>query len=350
MHPGIRKYITLAAIFAALFLAVRFLLPLLLPFLLGAALALAAEPIVSFLCGKLRLKRWIATGIGVSTAFSFLVLLILVVCAFALRELRHLAGALPELEGALRTGMDTADRWLTGLAGQVPGELGQVLTRNVNSFFSGGSALLDRITGFLLHLASGILSQVPNSALGFGTGIIFSFMFSAKLPLIRQRLRGKLPMEQLHPIFAALKRLKATLGGWLKAQLKLSLVTFSLVLTGFFLLRVPHGPLWAVLVALVDAFPILGTGTVLVPWSLVSFLQGDRTLAFGLLGLYLAVALTRSVLEPRFLGKQLGLDPLVTLMALYAGYRIWGIGGMIVAPMLAVAATQLLANPETGQA
>lgn len=350
MYSGIRKYAVPAAAFAALFLAVRFLLPLFLPFLLGAALALAAEPVVVFLCRRLHLKRWIATGIGVSMAFSLLVLLALVLCGFLLRELRQLSGILPELEGALRTGMDTADRWLTGLAGQVPGELGQVLTRNVSSFFSGSSALLDRITAFVLHLASGILSQVPNSALGFGTGLISSFMISAKLPGIRRQISGRLPTVQLQPLFSALKRLKATLGGWLKAQMKLSLVTFSLVLTGFFLLGVSHGPLWAILVALVDAFPILGTGTVLVPWSLVSFLQGDRTLAFGLLGLYAAVALTRSVLEPRFLGKQLGLDPLVTLIALYIGFRLWGIGGMIIAPMLAVAAIQLLANPESGQA
>ena len=99
--------------------------------------------------------------------------------------------------------------------------------------------------------------------------------------------------------------------------------------------------------ALVDAFPILGTGAILVPWSILSFLQGDTLPAFGLLGLYAAAALVRSILEPRFLGKHLGLDPLVTLMALYAGYRLWGILGMILAPMLAVAATQLLTKDQS---
>ena len=348
MHSGIRKYIPLAGAFLALFLAARYLLPLFLPFLLGAGLALAAEPVVHFLNSRLHVRRWIATAIGVSTAFSFLVLIFLVLCAFLLRKLRQLAGILPELEEVLRSGMDTADQWLTGLAGQVPGELGALLGRNVDSFFSGGSALLDRVTGFLLHLASGILSQVPNGALGFATGMISSFMISAKLPQIRGMLRSKFPLPQLQPIIAAMKRLKATLGGWLKAQLKLSGVTFCLVTAGFFLLRVPHGPLWALLVAALDAFPILGTGTVLVPWSLVSFLQGDRALAFGLLALYAGVTLARSVLEPRFLGKQLGLDPLVTLIALYAGYRLWGFWGMILSPMLAVAATQLVRPQDAG--
>ena len=131
--------------------------------------------------------------------------------------------------------------------------------------------------------------------------------------------------------------------------MKLSLVTFSLMAAAFLILRIPHGLLWAVLVSLVDAFPILGTGAVLIPWSLVSFLQGDRTLAFALLGLYAGVTVVRSVLEPRFLGKQLGLDPLVTLVALYAGYRLWGIGGMIIAPILAVAATQLVTESHPDQ-
>ena len=330
--------------FLAFFLAARYLLPLFLPFLLGASLALAAEPLVRFLSTRLHIKRWIATGIGVSMAFSFLVLILLLLFAFLLRELQQLAGILPELESALRTGLDTTNQWLAGLAGRVPGELGQVLTRNVNSFFTGGSALLDRITGFLLRLASGILSHLPNGALGFGTGLIASFMISGKLPQIKDSIREKLSATQILPVVSALKQLKATLGGWLKAQIKLSSVTFAVVLTGLLILRVPHAPLWGVLVALVDAFPILGTGTVLIPWSLVSFLQGDRTLAFALLGLYGAVALIRSVLEPRFLGKQLGLDPLVTLIALYAGYRLWGIGGMILAPMLAVAAFQLVSS------
>lgn len=345
MHSSIRKYILIAGMFLLIFLAARYLLPLFLPILLGASLALAAEPLVQFLTGRLRIKRWIATGIGVSVAFSFLVLILLALCAFLLRELQQLVGILPELESVLRSGMDTAHQWLTGLATQVPGELGQVLTRNVNSFFTGSSAFLDRIMGFLLRLASGILSHLPNGALGFGTGIIASFMISGKLPQIKASIREKFPIPQLQPITSAIKQLKATLGGWLKAQMKLSLVTFGVVLTGLLVFRVPHAPLWGMLVALVDAFPILGTGTVLIPWSLVSFLQGERTLAFVLLGLYGAVALIRSVLEPRFLGKQLGLDPLVTLIALYAGYRIWGIGGMILAPMLAVAAFQLAANP-----
>ena len=119
-------------------------------------------------------------------------------------------------------------------------------------------------------------------------------------------------------------------------------VTLLLLLGGFFLLRIPYAPLWALGVCLVDAFPVLGTGTVLLPWALLSLLRQDAARAVGLLGIYVTVTLTRSVLEPKLVGRHLGLDPLVTLMALYAGYKLWGIGGMLIAPLLAVTALQIL--------
>lgn len=344
MNPGIQKYIPAAIGFAGMILFFRYLFPLLLPFVLGTVLALAAEPLVSFLCSRLHLKRPVATGIGISTAFSFLAFVVMVLGAFAVRQLQNLAGFLPELETGLRLGIDTADRALRNLTQKVPGELGTVLTRNVEGLISDGDGLISRVTAFVLKLASGILSHVPGSAVAIGTGIIASFMISAKLPQLRHRLERMLSAEKLAPVISGASRLKIALLGWLKAQAKLSAVTFVLMLLGFTLLRIPRAVIWALTTALVDAFPILGTGAILVPWSVFSFLQGDTVPAFGLLGLYAIAALCRSVLEPRFLGKHLGLDPLITLIALYVGYRLWGIPGMILAPMLAVAATQLLAQ------
>ena len=139
-----------------------------------------------------------------------------------------------------------------------------------------------------------------------------------------------------------LKKLRATAGQWLIAQLKLVGITYLLLTAGFFLLRVEYAPVWALAVAAVDAFPILGTGTILVPWSLVCLLQHQSARAIGLLGLYALTALARSTLEPKLLGKQLGLDPLLTLIALYTGFRLWGILGMFLMPMLAITVISML--------
>ena len=132
-----------------------------------------------------------------------------------------------------------------------------------------------------------------------------------------------------------------SLGGWLKPQFHLSAFTYGIVSVGFLVLGIPYAPAWAVLVALVDAKPILGTGTVLLPWALVCLLQGESLRAIGLLCTYAAAFMTRTVLEPRIMGRQLGMDPLITLLAVYVGYRLWGFPGMLFTPILASAAKSL---------
>ena len=341
MRTSIRKVAAISGVILGIYVVIQYLLPFILPFLLGTALALAADPMVRFFSRKLRFPRGLASILGVFMTFAILSMVLLVLCALLLRQLQALSGILPNMEQTIRTGMNALSGWLLGLTSHAPEALQAPLTRNVESFFSNGSALLDRATGYLLRLASGVLSQIPNGAFAFGTGLISSFMISAKLPKIKKMMGSRFPAERVQPYLDSLKSLKNALFGWLKAQVKLSGVTFGLLTAGMLLLRIPYAPLWAFLVALLDAFPILGTGAVLVPWSLISFLQGNNLQAFGLLGVYALVTITRTVLEPRLVGAQLGLDPLVTLVCFYAGFRLWGILGMILAPMLAVTAVQL---------
>lgn len=332
---------TTLAVFVLTWLTMKYLLPLLSPFLLGALLALAAEPMVGFLCRRLHMPRVVSTAISVSMAFCFLALLLLMLCAFALRQLKNLAGILPDLETAARTGLALVQTRLLDLAARAPKGIRPLLEDNVRTLLADSGNLLGKLTAWLLGLAGSILAHVPDSALGLGTAILSAFLISAKLPQIRKWLLRRIPRQQLRSALESARRMRKVLGRWLLAQGKLMSITFAIVAAGLTLLRIPSGMLWAVLVALVDALPILGTGTVLVPWSVVCFLQGDTPRALGILGIYITAALIRSMLEPKLLGKHLGLDPLVTLIALYIGYRLWGVGGMILAPLLTVAAIQL---------
>ena len=111
MRPAVKKSISVLAAFFAVWLAARFLLPLCFPFLLGALLAFAAEPMVGFL-QKRRVPRCVCSGIGVSMAFCFLAMLVLILCAFALRELRRVAGVLPDLEDTAKSGIGLLQSWL----------------------------------------------------------------------------------------------------------------------------------------------------------------------------------------------------------------------------------------------
>ena len=348
-HTTARKFVVLLGGFLCLWLVLRYLFPLFLPFLVGTGLALGAEPIVSFLCKQLRLPRGISALVGVSIAFSMVALVLLILAALLVQELGSLAGILPDLANMIRLGLNSLEDWLLELAARAPDGVEPLLTQGVLELFSGGSALLDRVTAWVLNLATNILGRLPGGALGLGTAILSAFMISAKLPRIRDWLGRILPAAWKARYLPALRGIRKSLAGWLKAQIRLAGITFVIVILGFFLLRIPYAPLWAALVALVDAIPMLGTGTALVPWALVSLLQGDRIRAVGLLAIYAVAALTRSVLEPRLVGRQLGLDPLITLVALYLGFRLWGVAGMLLSPMIAVAAVHLAAPPPEEQ-
>lgn len=336
--------VSVLLVFAAVWVFARWMLPLCAPFLLGLALAAAAEPMVSFLQRRLRLPRGASALIGVGMVFFLAAMVVLLVCTILVRELGSLAHALPELEQAAQSGVRMAQSWLLERTASAPDSLRPVLQENIQALFSDGAALLDRLVRYLLALAGNLLSHIPDSALGLGTTILAGIMISAKLPRMRRWLGQRIPTPRRQALYDAWNRLKSALGGWLKAQAALMGVTFVILVLGFVLLRIPYAPVWAMGICLVDAFPVLGTGTVLLPWAAVSLLQGRGAQAVGLLGIYLTASLTRSALEPKLLGRHLGLDPLVTLMLLYAGYKLWGIGGMLMSPLLAVAAMQLSAG------
>ena len=342
MRSTNKKILPFLVIFLAVWLFVRYLLPLFFPFFLGLGLALAAQPVVSFLAGKFRFPRVIAAGIGVTTVFFFLTMVIFLLGAFLVRELRYLAGVLPDLEEAARSGISQLENWLLGLTNRLPAGIAGLLRQNISGFLSGGTALLDKILRYILGLAGTFLARIPDSALTLGTALISGYMISSKLPRIRLWLARHFPKERWKPLLDGFRRVRTAVLGWLLAQLKLSALTLGILAVGFLLLRIPYGPLWALAVSCLDAFPILGVGTVLLPWVLIVFLQGNASQAVGLLGIYAVVTLLRSALEPKLVGRQLGLDPLATLMALYAGYKIWGVGGMILAPLLTVTALQLV--------
>jgi len=347
LRPGNPRISSIILLFFLVWLTIRFFLPLFFPFLLGTVLAFSAEPMVKFLHKKLHIPRGISAGIGVGMTFALLSMLLLSLCSLLLRELGSLANVLPDLGETAKTGFSLVRSWLLQLSAHSPESLQPVLRQNVDNFFSDSTALLDRGIGYLLGLAGSLLTHVPDSALSLGTAVISAFLISARLPKLRRFFLRRIPVDWLRSLRETGKQLRRILGGWITAQCKLTGVSFVISFLGLVILRIPYALVWALAICLVDAFPVLGTGTILIPWSLVCMLQGDTARAIGLASTYVAITLTRSMLEPKLLGRHLGLDPLVTLIALYAGFRLWGIGGMLLAPVLTVTAMQLSALRNT---
>ena len=344
MTGSVRKAVIFLGVVVAVWLGIRFLLPVILPFLMGTLLALAAEPMVRFGVNKLRFPRPLCAGVGVTLTLILLAGILSLAGALAVKELGTLARSLPDVQNTVEQGMTVLQDFMVNLANRMPDRARTAITGTILEVFNDGSTLLRQVTNRVPGMISDLLGWIPDGALGFGTGILSSFMISARIPKLRTWLAMRLPESWKEKYLPRLRRVRKTLGSWLKAQGKLAAVTYGIVAAGLLLLRVRYGPLWAVLIALVDAVPVLGTGTVLVPWAIVSLLQGQTVRGFGLLAIYVAAMVTRTVLEPKLVGKQLGLDPLVTLLFLYVGYRLWGILGMILAPMLAAAAKSITAE------
>lgn len=336
------KIVYVFLVVLGVWMGLKFALPVAIPFLLGAAIAIAAEPMVGLLTKRLRSPRWLACGVGVTLVFLLLIGALVILIALLAKQAAKMAVVLPQLAEAAQSGLGSLESWLLTLASRAPGEVGNVLTGAVTELFSGSSAMMDGLIGRAVSLASRILTAVTDGALGFATGVLAAYMISVRLPQLRKMFRERLPEAWRSRYLPALKGLKGAMGGWIMAQIKLAGVALGLMLVSFWVLRIDYAPVWAAVIAVVDAFPILGCGTVLLPWSLICFLQGQRARAMGLLGVYALVWLTRSVLEPKLLGKELGLDPLLTLLSIYAGLKLFGFLGMLLAPMLAMTVLRLV--------
>lgn len=340
----VRKVLSVAAASVAGLLLIRYLFPVLMPFFLGTVIALGAEPAVNFGVRKLHLPRVLSAGIGVAVTLLLFSTTLYLVGALAVKELGQLAGAMPNVQQTVGQGLSLLQDWLIGIADRAPDGFRTLLTRLVLELFGSSNAFLSQLTSRLPGMLSNLLGWIPNGAVSLFTGILAGFMISVRLPRIRLFLQEKIPHRWRERYLPALAKLRKTLGAWLRAQLKLMGVTYGIVAVGLFLSGVSYGPVWALPVAIVDAVPILGTGTVLIPWAVIALLQGKNLLAIGLLATYAAALLSRTVLEPRLVGRQLGLDPLLTLLFFYAGYKLFGILGMLLAPVLAAAVKSITSN------
>lgn len=338
----LKKYFYLLGILLTLWLGVKYLLPVFAPFAAGTVIALLAEPVVRLVSGRLKLSRSLGSGIGVAITLLFLAGLISALGAVAVRQLGQLSGKLPDLGETASRGILYAQDLLVDLAQQAPESIRPMLTNSVLRLFDDGSAVVEGVAKRVSTALTKVITWVPDGAMGIGTALLSAFFISARLPQFKKAIRERLPESWKEKYIPNMKKAGKAVTGWLKAQLRLSGITYLIVALGFVILRIPNSFLWALVVAVVDAVPILGTGTVLVPWGIIYLFQGRVIPGVGMLLLCGVAILTRTVLEPRLVGKQLGLDPLVTLLALYLGYRFWGILGLILAPILATVIKNLI--------
>lgn len=325
-----------------LFWGLRRLLPILLPFAVAWLLSLCVARPAERIAKKTRLSPKFCA------AALFFLLLMLLVCLVALGvsrllgELRALFTRLIDEYGSFEEmGRSWLERLEDGSAAMglfdSQGREGSAFRAHFYDMVTEMlSSALSQMASRLPSFAANVLGALPSLLLGIVVTVMAGFYFCIDRERIGRAVVSLLPSAARRELPRLRARAKRISWRYVKAYLCLMLVTFLLLLFGFLLLRVPYAFLLASVTAFVDLLPVLGIGTVLIPWSILLLIRGSRYLGFGLLILYGICALTRQILEPRLIGKSLGLHPLLTLAATYAGWRVAGVLGMLIAPIFAL--------------
>ena len=146
-----------------------------------------------------------------------------------------------------------------------------------------------------------------------------------------------------------MKEITTSLGGYLKAEITLSVITFMVVLTGLNIsylidMDVEYPVLMAILIGFVDALPILGAGTIMVPWALILLLNSKSSLAVSIIGLYLLTIVIKQFLEPKLVSKNIGIHPIFTLISMYTGFKIIGVIGLLLGPIILIILKNIFAG------
>lgn len=329
-----------AAAVGALWLISRWLLPALAPFLAAFALSAALERPVRTLVRR-GLPRKAAALLAVLFVLGLLAALPLLLFGRAQTLLAALLRDAPRLIEAVVARLDALEAFARRCAAELPEGFDAVFDTALGSAERTLRSLPGLLSSRLLSLAGRAAQDAPGMALFLFTTLLGSYLISASYPAVTAFLHAQLPPAVRRRGAEIAADLRANFGGWLRAQLILAAICFFELLLLFLLLGIRGAAALAALTAFVDALPVFGSGAVLLPWALVALLLGRTGRALGLLGGWFLNAAGRNLLQAKLLGDQIGISPLASLLALYVGWRVWGVGGMIVFPLLLATLCQL---------
>ncbi len=331
----------LAAVLAVGWLILRYALVWLLPFLLALGFAALMEPVITLARRKLRLKRGFLAAVLTLALLALVIALGAVLVGQVIRQATDLMERLPELLSALPVLADRITARLRSFCAGCPEGLQQWVTQLLERLEQTASEALGSLSSALLRMLTGLVGALPQVMLFCATTALALFFTAAAYPQLMAFLRRQLSPQRRQTAAAIKASLLVTIGRWLRAQCVLIVITFFQLLVGLLLIRQPYALLLAVVIAFIDALPVFGTGTVLLPWAVLCCLEGNFPKGIALTALYLVIWLVRSIMEPKLMAKSAGLPPLPALMAMYVGFCAMGVAGMILGPILLLLVKQL---------
>ena len=354
---GAGMVVCFAAAVAVFWVLFRYVLWVALPFLLAYLLSRLVRPAVARICRWVRLPRALVAGILVILLAGGVVLLALQGIRRGLDEL----GRLMEELAADKEGVVAAMQGLFERAGSISEHIPFLRHFEDTPGYADFCARLDGwVQAGIDRLVAAVGNALPNAAMAVAGWLPGALVFVTVLLLAcyyfsadNGRLRAGLVARAeawLPPVWwdratFAGRRLRGLLRRYFRAYLLLGFFTFLEVFIGLTVLGLRYAFLLAVLIAVIDFLPLLGTGVVLIPWGVIAMLLGEYRLGVGVLILYGVCTLLRQLMEPRLVGRGLGLHPLMSLLSMYAGLRLYGVAGMLLLPLLVAAVAGMLPPP-----
>ncbi|MBR5247515.1 MAG: sporulation integral membrane protein YtvI [Lachnospiraceae bacterium] len=323
------------AIAVIVLLLIIFLLPkvlvFFLPFVIGWIIAWIAGPPVRFFEEKLKLKRKAGSAFVIVVVIGLVVLGIYLVGAKIVDETIGFINALPDMwENAEADFAEIGER-LGVIYARFPKDVQETLAAIGEEASTFMGDLLGRISSPTIAAVGNFAKRLPTLLISVIMCLLSSYFFVAERNHIIEWCHAHVPRFLMKRLSLIKHSLGRSVGGYFKAQLKIEVWMYLLLVIGLSILRVDYVLLIAFGIAILDLLPFFGTGTVMVPWAIIKILSSDYKMAIGLLIIWGVGQLARQIIQPKIVGDSIGVPPIPTLLLLFVGYKVGGVIGMIIA-------------------
>ncbi len=308
----------------------RFLLRNLLPFVIAVIVAWLMQRPAKFLCRTTRIPK----GICAAVLSALLYIILAITLIFCVTKFFSFTGkALSSISGVGQTIMQAVNRLENALGGMASNFSPDFELTSKQILSTVLQSVTEKTSGYLSDTAAGILKSAPSFLFSSVVALAASCYIGKDLDGLTQFSKTIMGEKTVETAVKVKRILKESVLKIIGGYLILMVITFLELAVGFLMLGIENWFLIAAVIAVIDALPVLGTGSVLLPWGIINILLGDNFLGISLMVLYLFVTIIRNFAEPKIVGSKTGINPLFILFSMFLGIRLFGFFGLIILPV-----------------
>ena len=327
---GLRLLFSIIATAAFVFTGIK-LIGFLMPFVIGWVIAAIASPLVNWLEKRLRIIKKLGSALIVIVVLAAIVLALYFGISRLAAEVGDLIKNFPEMYAQLEVGLKQIGDTLSGIFERLPEGIQNgwnAVAENLDKYMGN---LVSNISEPTVAAAGNLAKRVPYYLISFIVAVMSAYFFIVQREEVLRWMKKVAPESVQKRMTLVMDNLRYAVGGYFKAQFKIMGIVFLILLAGLGFLGTGYFVLVALLIAILDFLPFFGTGTAMIPWAVYKFFMGDYKMTVALVLIYVVTQVVRQLLQPKLVGDSVGLNPLVTLLLLYVGYRMGGVLWMILA-------------------